>query len=251
MHPSPPQVSVVLPVFNEADNLPGLVEEIAATLRATGRTFEILAVDDGSTDGSAAVLAGLRTRHPELRLLRHRRNFGQSAAYASGCARARGEVIATLDADGQNDPADLPALLTALTPGVACVTGIRLRRQDSRVKRLSSRLANAYRNWITGDHVSDAGCTFRVIRRAALREVPVFNGQHRFLPSLLRWQGFTVVELPVNHRPRTRGVSKYGIGNRLWRGLRDCLAMRWYAARALPADRLEPETGEPVSPPLP
>lgn len=251
MNPVPPQVSVVLPVFNEADNLPALVEEIATTLRAAGRTFEILAVDDGSTDTSAAVLADLRARHPQLRVLRHRRNFGQSAAYASGYAHARGEVVATLDADGQNDPRDLPALLEALTPGVACVTGIRQHRQDSWVKRLSSRLANAYRNWITGDRVSDAGCTFRVMRREALREVPVFNGQHRFLPSLLRWQGFTVVELPVRHRPRTRGVSKYGIGNRLWRGLRDCLAMRWYAARALPAERLESETDGTVSSPLP
>lgn len=244
-----PQVSVVLPVFNEAENLPPLLDEIAGTLRGLGKTFEILAVDDASTDGSVAVLEALRRRHPELRVLRHRRNCGQSAAFASGFAHARGEVVVTLDADGQNDPHDLPALLAALQPGVDCVTGIRTRRQDTWVKRLSSRIANAYRNWMTGDRVTDAGCTFRVIRRAALREVPVFNGMHRFLPTLLRWQGFTVVEVPVNHRPRTRGVSKYGVGNRLWRGLRDCLAMRWYAARALPADRLWPETDSAPSPP--
>ncbi len=244
-----PQISVVLPVFNEAENLPSLLEEITGTLRGLERSFEILAVDDASTDRSVQVLEALRREHPELRLLRHRRNCGQSAAYASGFAHARGEVVVTLDADGQNDPHDLPALLAALRPGVDCVTGIRTRRQDTWVKRLSSRIANAYRNWVTGDRVTDAGCTFRVVRRAALREVPVFNGMHRFLPTLLRWQGFTVVELPVNHRPRTRGVSKYGVGNRLWRGLRDCLAMRWYAARALPADRLLPETDpDPPSP---
>lgn len=250
MTPTPPQVSVVLPVFNEAENLPSLLDEIAATLHGLGMRFEILAVDDASTDGSPEVLAQLRRQHPELRVLRHRRNCGQSAAFASGFAHARGEVVVTLDADGQNDPHDLPTLLAALRPGVDCVTGVRTRRQDTWVKRLSSRIANAYRNRITGDRVTDAGCTFRVVRRAALREVPVFNGMHRFLPSLLRWQGFTVVEVPVNHRPRTRGVSKYGVGNRLWRGLRDCLAMRWYAARALPADRLLPET-EPDPPPHP
>jgi dolichol-phosphate mannosyltransferase len=154
-------------------------------------------------------------------------------------------VVVTLDADGQNDPADIPALLAALRPGVDCVTGVRTQRQDSFVKRVSSRVANAYRNWITGDRVTDAGCTFRAVRRAALREVPVFNGLHRFLPTILRRQGFTVAELPVNHRPRTRGVSKYGVGNRLWRGLRDCFAMRWYAARVIPADRLLPETESP------
>lgn len=248
MTASPPDVSVVLPVFNEAESLPPLLEEITAALRGSGRSFEIIAVDDASTDGSVAVLRELRGRHPELRVLRHRHNCGQSAAFAAGFAHARGEVVVTLDADGQNDPADIPALLAALRPGVDCVTGVRARRQDSFVKRVSSRLANAYRNWITGDRVTDAGCTFRAVRRAALREVPVFNGLHRFLPTILRRQGFTVAELRVNHRPRTRGVSKYGVGNRLWRGLRDCFAMRWYAARAIPADRLLPEADSPPVP---
>lgn len=249
MNPDPLQLSVVLPVFNEADNLGPLLAELADTLRPLNLRFEILAVDDASTDASLSVLEGLRAQYPELRVLRHRTNYGQSAAYASGFARARGEVVVTLDADGQNDPHDIPALLAALRPGVDGVTGVRTRRQDPWVKRLSSRVANAYRNWITGDRVTDAGCTFRAVRRGALREVPVFNGMHRFLPTLLRWQGFTVVELPVNHRPRTRGASKYGVGNRLWRGLRDCLAMRWYAARVIPADRLLPETGPSHPPP--
>jgi dolichol-phosphate mannosyltransferase len=249
MNPDPLQLSVVLPVFNEAENLAPLLAEITGTLRPLNLRFEVLAVDDASTDASVSVLESLRAQYPELRVLRHRCNCGQSAAYASGFARARGEVVVTLDADGQNDPRDIPALLAALRPGVDGVTGIRTRRRDTWVKRLSSRVANAYRNWITGDRVTDAGCTFRAVRRAALREVPVFNGMHRFLPSLLRWQGFTVVELPVHHRPRTRGVSKYGVGNRLWRGLRDCLAMRWYAARVIPADRLLPETGPDQPPP--
>jgi dolichol-phosphate mannosyltransferase len=245
MNATPAVVSVVLPVFNERDNLGPLLAEIATALRAAGRAFEVLAVDDASTDDSVAVLQKLQAAHAELRILRHRRNCGQSAAYAAGFACARGDVVVTLDADGQNDPHDIPALLEALRPGVDCVTGIRRQRQDSGVKKLSSRIANAYRNWITGDRVTDAGCTFRAVRRPALREVPVFNGLHRFLPTILRRQGFTVVEIPVNHRPRTRGVSKYGVGNRLWRGIRDCFAMRWYAARAIPADRLLPELGGP------
>jgi dolichol-phosphate mannosyltransferase len=243
MNASTPAVSVVLPVFNERDNLGPVLAEISTTLHKAGHTFEILAVDDASTDDSAAVLQMLRSFHPELRILRHRRNCGQSAAFAAGFARARGDVVVMLDADGQNDPHDIPALLHALRPGVDCVTGVRRKRQDSAVKRFSSRIANAYRNWITGDQVTDAGCTFRAVRRTALRELPVFNGLHRFLPTILRRQGFTVIELPVNHRPRTRGVSKYGVGNRLWRGIRDCFAMRWYAARAIPADRLLPEPG--------
>ena len=246
-----PQVSVILPVFNEEENLEPLLNEITTTLRMLGGPFEILAVDDASTDGSLARLHALQRVHPELRLLRHRFNSGQSAAFAAGFAHARGAVVVTLDADGQNDPHDIPALLGALNPGIACVTGIRRKREDSGLRRFSSRLANAYRNWITGDRVTDAGCTFRAVRREALREVPVFNGLHRFLPTILRRQGFTVLELPVNHRPRTRGVSKYGVRNRLWRGIRDCFAMRWYAARAIRADRLHPEEPRPTLAPGP
>jgi dolichol-phosphate mannosyltransferase len=240
-----PQLTVVLPVFNEAENLPPLITELRASLGPLGTAFEIIAVDDASTDTSVAVLEHLQTGCPELRVLRHRFNAGQSAAFAAGFAHARGAIIVTLDADGQNDPHDIPALIEALRPEVACVTGVRQQRQDSRVRKLSSRLANTYRNWITGDRLTDAGCTFRVVRRDALREVPVFNGLHRFLPTILRRQGFTVLELPVHHRSRTRGVSKYGVRNRLWRGLRDCLAMRWYAARAIRADRLHPESAPP------
>jgi glycosyltransferase involved in cell wall biosynthesis len=247
MNAIPPEVSVVLPVFNERDNLGPLLDEIQTTLDTAGRRFEVLAVDDASTDDSVAVLEQLQARHAGLRILRHRRNCGQSAAFAAGFARARAEVVVMLDADGQNDPHDIPALLDALGAGVDCVTGVRRQRQDSPVKKLSSRIANAYRNWITGDRVTDAGCTFRAVRRRALAELPVFNGLHRFLPTILRHQGFTVIELPVNHRPRTRGVSKYGVGNRLWRGIRDCFAMRWYAARAIPADRLLPESANPAA----
>lgn len=238
-----PELSIVLPVFNEDGNLAALLAEFAEVLRPTGRPYEVICVDDASTDQSVAVLRELQAKHPELRLLRHRVNAGQSAAFVTGFAHAHGQVVITMDADCQNDPHDIPALLAALTPGIACVTGVRRQRQDNAVRRLSSRIANAYRNWITGDRVTDAGCTFRALRREALRELPVFNGLHRFIPTILRRQGYRVAELPVNHRPRTRGVTKYGMGNRLWRGIRDCFAMRWYAARAIPADRLLADNG--------
>lgn len=232
---------MILPVYNEQENLGPLLREIREALGPLGRGWEVLAVDDGSRDRTLAVLAELRVGHPELRVIRHRMNCGQSAALATGLQRARGSVIITLDSDRQNDPADLPRLIEALTDGVAAVLGVRRRRQDSWARRWSSRLANWYRDRLTGVPVRDAGCFMRVLRREALRELPVFNGLHRFLPTLLQYQGYRFVEIEVNHRPRVAGRSNYGIGNRLWRGLRDCLAMRWYRARVIPGDRVLPE----------
>lgn len=236
--PVTPRLSVVVPAFNEADNVTPLIEEIAAALATIDGGFEIVVVDDASTDGTAEVLR--RLPHPALRAVFHRFNCGQSAAVASGFRAARGEWVATLDGDGQNDPADLPAMLErAVAEAADCVTGVRRRRQDSFVRRFSSRVANRFRDWITGDRVTDSGCGVRVVRRAALSEVPVFNGMHRFLPTLLRGQGFTVVEHVVNHRERRAGVSKYGVGNRLWRGIRDCFGVRWYLCRAVRAERVQ------------
>ena len=231
-------LSVVIPVFNEKDNLQPLLEELVSVIRPLGHSFEILCVDDASTDQSLQLLTHLRAQYPELRILRHRVNSGESAAQASGFACARGDIIITMDADLQNDPHDIPALLEALRPGVAAVAGVRRQRLDDLTRRISSRTANAFRNWMTGDKIADAGCTFRALRRSAVGELPVFNGLHRFIPTLLRRQGYQVVELLVNHRPRTRGQSKYGVGNRLWRGLRDCFGIRWFSARAVRGDRL-------------
>ena len=237
-------LSLVIPVFNEEDNLNALLEELTSVLRPLERSCEILCVDDASTDRSLQVLRELRARYPELRVLRHRVNSGESAAQASGFTCARGEIIVTMDADLQNDPHDIPALLEALRPGVAAVAGVRRQRLDDTTRRLSSRIANGFRNWVTGDRIADAGCTFRALRRSAVGELPVFNGLHRFIPTLLRRQGYQVVELLVNHRPRTRGQSKYGVGNRLWRGLRDCFGIRWFSARAVRGDRLLPEDAD-------
>ncbi len=240
--PSRPELSVVIPVFNEQDNLPPLFEELEPLLRSLGRPFEVICVDDRSTDDSLLVLRRLQKDRPCLRIIRHSVNCGESAGQATGFEHARGDIIVTMDADQQNDPADIPELLKALDADTAAVCGVRRKREDGLVRRMSSRIANAFRNTITGDKITDAGCTFRALRRNALRELPVFNGLHRFLPTILRMQGYKVKELPVNHRPRTRGKAKYGVGNRMWRGIRDCFAMRWYRARCVPAQRADSNT---------
>jgi len=233
------EVSVVVPVFNEAGNVESLCREIIASMMKMKRRFEVILVDDASTDATPERLASLGAG-ASLRFLRHRRNYGQSAAVATGFRHACGSFVATLDGDGQNDPSDLPRLIEHLQATDAdCVTGVRAVRRDSWLKRAASRVGNGFRDWVTGDRVSDSGCGIRVVRRDCLAELPVFNGMHRFLPTLLRAQGYRVEELVVNHRPRLWGVSKYGLRNRLCRGLRDCFGVRWYLDRAVPAIRVE------------
>jgi glycosyltransferase involved in cell wall biosynthesis len=234
-------LSIVIPVFNEEDNLEPLVREIESVMEKVGKKFEIIFVDDKSTDRSFEVLKELKKSRQFIRIIPHLINSGESAGEATGFANANGEVIITMDADQQNDPADIPALLGALKDDVAAVCGVRRRRRDTIVKRISSRTANTFRNIMTGDCIVDAGCTYRAIRRSALWQIQVFNGMHRFLPTLLRFQGYKVIEILVNDRPRTRGKSKYGIGNRLWRGILDCFAMRWMKKRALRGDRVGTE----------
>lgn len=232
-------MSVIIPIYNEAGNLDPLLRELAQVLRKLNKNFEIICINDASTDDSLKVLMDLKPSYPELIILNHRINSGESAGQATGFGCARGNVIITMDADMQNDPSDIPKMLEALSGDVVCVCGIRKVREDDAIRKLSSYIANAFRNFITGDAVSDAGCTFRAIKRFALKEMVAFNGMHRFLPSILRAQSYKVMEIPINHRPRFSGHSKYGIGNRLWRGILDCLAMRWFKARALRGDRLE------------
>ena len=231
------EVSVIAPAYNEEENIGPLLNEIAAAMESVDCSYEVLFVDDGSTDNTKSVLTALAKKFPQLRPIYHTNNYGQSAGLATGFQLARGRKIITLDADQQNDPADIPQLLEALTEDFDCVCGVRTRRHDNFVRRLSSKIANGFRNVITGDRVTDAGCTFRSIRHSALKEIPVFNGMHRFLPTILRMQGFRVREIPVNHRSRTRGYSKYGINNRLYRGIRDCFAIRWYRCRAIKCNR--------------
>ena len=229
---------MVLPFYNERESLEPLLTELEPALAALGKRFEVICVNDGSTDGGDEVLRSLQAKRPWLRAVRHRRNFGQSAGYLTGFKHARGSIIITMDSDRQHDPSDIAKLLALLTDDVAAVCGIRAKRQDNWVRRASSRIANRFARAMTGGIMVDAGCTFRVLRRSALEELPAFNGLHRFLPTILRFQGYSVIDTPINHRPRLLGQAKYGIGNRLWRGILDCLAIRWFRARCLRGDRV-------------
>ena len=200
-----------------------------------------------STDASAGVMAQLAAANDNVRMIRHDRNLGQSSALVSGFERARGTIVVTLDADLQNDPADIPRLLEELD-GCDVVCGIRARRQDSWLRKVSSRIANAARNAMTADSITDVGCALRAYRAEYLRLLPVFDGMHRFLPTLLRLNGARIREIDVNHRPRRFGKSKYGVNNRLWRGIADLFGVRWLAKRwidrsaahELPGDRAVP-----------
>jgi len=225
-----PEISVVVPAYNEAENLPILLAELRAALPATGRSWEIVLVDDGSTDGTAERIQAEAAADPRICPVRLAANGGQSAALAAGFARARGRILVTLDADLQNDPADLPRVLAGLEHADV-VSGIRANRQDSPVRLLSSRIANAFRRTVLGDPITDIGCSFKAYRREALEGLPLFVGVHRFLPALCVFRGARLVEVRLSHRPRRHGRSKYGVGNRLWRGLHDLLGVRWLRSR--------------------
>ena len=223
-------VSVVVPVRNEAANIAPLVGEIRAAL--AGTPHEIVYVDDGSTDETAAALRTEAQAAP-LTVRRHRIGCGQSAAIITGIIAASGTWVATLDGDGQNDPADIPALLARAQelPALSLVAGHRTTRRDSRVKRLSSRAANAVRARLLGDATPDTGCGLKVFRRADFLALPAFDHMHRFLPALFIRAGGQVVSLPVGHRPRTRGTSKYGTLDRLWVGMFDLVGVAWLQRR--------------------
>lgn len=227
-------LSIVVPLKDEEANIEPLAAEIANALCKAGFRWECIWVDDGSRDNTLFVLKALHGKDPRHRYIFLNRNYGQSAALTAGLRHASGFIIATLDGDGQNDPADLQAMLATIETGEAdMVTGVRIRRMDSLVRRLSSRVANEFRNRLTGDSVSDAGCAVRVFRRECLEDLHFFKGMHRFLPTLVRMKGWKVKEMPVNHRPRLRGKTKYGINNRLWVGLLDTLAIRWMKMRMI------------------
>jgi dolichol-phosphate mannosyltransferase len=225
-------ISVVVPVHNEEPNLLVLRDRLVPVLEQIGLAFEVILVDDGSNDGSLLVARRLATKDPRIRSVAIAQRSGQTAAMDAGFRMARHPVVVTLDADLQNDPGDIPKLL-ALLPQADVVCGVRLRRHDTWLRRAQSRIANRVRDWITGDHVTDTGCSLKVYRREYLRRLKLYNGMHRFLPTLLRLEGARVVEVPVSHHPRQAGQSKYGIRNRALSGLRDCLAVRWMRQRAL------------------
>ena len=240
--PARPAVSIVAPVYNEAEAIEALAAEIDRALK--GRAYEMIFVDDASIDATLSALARARTRLPALRVLGHARNAGQSRALRSGVLAARGDVIVTLDGDGQNDPADIPGLIAQLTragapPGLAMVAGERRQRQDSAAKRLASRLANGVRRRLLRDGAADTGCGLKAFFREAFLRVPFFDHMHRYLPALFAREGFGVEFRPVNHRPRRHGASKYNNLQRLAVAFRDLLGVIWLRARARDPGRID------------
>jgi glycosyltransferase involved in cell wall biosynthesis len=228
---SPPSLTVVVPFFDEQENVDPLILELLPVLEATGRAFEVIAVDDGSTDGTQDRLRALAA-HPGLRVLCLARNTGQTAALAAGFRAARGDLVATMDGDLQVDPRDLPAMIRILEDqGVDLVYGWRKDRRDPFLRRASTLVANAIRNRLTGERIHDTGCPLKLFRWDVLADMPLFTGMHRFLVTLAHIQGWRSAEMIVHHRPRRAGHSKYGVWNRVFRSFRDCLAVRWMQSR--------------------
>lgn len=229
-------LTLIVPVFNEVESLRPLLEEIVAALDGKPWTYEVLFVDDGSTDGSFELMGALRETYPQAGAIRFRRNFGQTAAFAAGFDHARGQVIVTIDADRQNDPADVPALVEKLNEGFDVVNGWRANRQDKLLlRKVPSYIANRLIARTTGVKLHDRGCSLRAYRREVVRELRLYGEMHRFIPELASAAGFLMTEVPVNHRPRTAGTSKYGI-SRTFRVILDLMTimfLRRYSARPM------------------
>jgi dolichol-phosphate mannosyltransferase len=221
-----PALSIVIPVHNEEANVGPLLEEVRRALDDFPGGLEVVIVDDGSTDQTLARLRIAAGEDARIRVAHFRRNLGQTAAMAAGFHLARGRAVVTLDGDRQNDPADVPALV-ALLKDWDVVCGVRTERRDTWVKRISSRIANGYRNWATGDNIVDTGCTLKAYRREWLERLELYHGMHRFLPTLLKMRGARVTQVPVRHRPRVAGRTHYGTWRRLVKGLDDVWAVRW------------------------
>lgn len=230
-----PELSVVIPSHNEAENLRPLLTALHTAIDPLGLDYEVVITDDCSSDNSWRVLQELGASDPRLRAQRFKFNCGESAASWAGMQIARGRCIATLDADLQNDPRDLPAMLNALRD-FDCVCGTRVESRgegDSWIRIASSRIANWVRNKLSGENITDAGCTYRVFKRECIARIKFFNGAHRFLPTLIKLEGYTVTEVPVSNNPRRAGQSHYGVWNRLFKSFRDLLAVRWMKSRKL------------------
>jgi len=227
MNAGSPAVSVVVPLFNEEENVPILQAELTNAL--TGLDYEIIFVDDGSRDQTVSRIAS----DPRIRVLQFERNAGQSAAMYAGLHAARGAVAVLIDGDLQNDPADIPKLLGEIERGADLVCGYRAQRKDTVVKRITSRVANFVRSRFTRDGVRDTGCTLKAMKRECVDALVPFKGMHRFIPALVKGAGYRLVEVPVNHRPRKFGVSKYGLGNRALRATTDMFGVRWLLSRRL------------------
>jgi dolichol-phosphate mannosyltransferase len=223
-------ISIVAPVYNEEENLPILISQLVDVLNLLGRSYEMIFVDDASTDRSRSVLKEMVSKVPQIRILGFKKNCGETVAGAAGFKAARGDVVITIDADLQNDPKDIPMMLDYLKE-YDMVTGWREKRDDSWVKRVTSKIANGIRNSLSGEMIRDSGCTYRAYRRECLENIRLYKGMHRFMPTLVKMEGFRVIEVPIAHHPRQFGVSKYTTWNRMWRAFVDLLAVRWMKSR--------------------
>lgn len=228
-----PEITVIVPVFNEEGNILPLAQEIAHAMANVGRSYEVVFVDDASTDATWEKISEAQTRNGHVRALRHERNAGQSAALWTGIQNTASPILVTLDGDRQNDPADLPRLLAELKD-CDFVCGVRCERQDNWLRLASTKVARKARRWVLKVDFCDTGCAFRAFKREALNGVFPFNGVHRFLPVLVHANGVRTKEISICHRPRVAGESKYGLANRLWRGIYDLIALSWYQKRRLP-----------------
>lgn len=224
--------SLVIPLKNEEDNVKNLLDEIEPVMKGLDEPFEVLAIEDGSTDNTFSILKTLKIDRPWLRVLKFNGNFGQSSAFDAGFKAAAGEFVITLDGDRQNDPTDIPKMIAA-SEGADLVCGIRAKRKDPIVKRVTSKLANFVRSRLCEDGVQDTGCSLKLYRRESLKKIKMFNGMHRFLPALFLIEGFKIKEIPVNHRERVAGVTKYNFFNRSFNTVADMLAVRWMRKRRL------------------
>jgi len=227
-----PYLSIVIPVFNEEENLLLLTTELVEVLRTLNKSWEIIFIDDGSTDGSLRVLRELRELFPHIKVIKFKKNYGQTAAFDAGFKVAKGEIIITMDSDLQNDPHDIPKLLDKIADYDA-VCGWRHKRNDPLIKRISSRVANSVRNRLSGEAIVDVGCSLKAFRSEYVKKLNLYNGMHRFFPTLIKMEGGRVIEVKVNHRPRKHGSSKYNIRNRILRSFIDLLAVCWMKKRIL------------------
>ena len=227
-----PYLSVVIPVYNEEENLSTLTTELVEVLQILNKTWEIIFVDDGSKDRSYQMLRGLKERYPQIRVIKFKRNCGQTAAFDAGFRSAQGKIIITMDSDLQNDPHDIPQLLNKINDYDA-VCGWRYKRNDNFIRRISSRIANAVRNKLSGETIVDVGCSLKAFRSEYLKKLKLYKGMHRFFPTLIKMEGGKVAEVKVNHRPRKYGTPKYNIRNRMVRSFIDLLAVCWMKERRL------------------
>jgi dolichol-phosphate mannosyltransferase len=226
-----PEISVIIPFFNEAESAPHLLAELRVAMDALGASCEVLLMDDGSSDSTANVLHQAAAGWPAVRVFSFAQNQGQAAGLGFGFAHARGPICVTLDGDGQNDPADIAKLIAAVKQGADMAVGVRMNRQDSALRRRMSRLANRVRGWLLRDDVTDSGCALKALKREVAGSFLEIRTLYSFMPALAKAAGFSVVQVPVNHRPREKGVSNYGLGVMLWRPLLDMIGVWWFIRR--------------------